>query len=157
MPGVQIKRAVQERLLAKFGPDGDQRLKHVDSQFPRLSEQIESTDYPKANISIWGHTEAQTAGGRSTPPYGLKQLAWEVTVHLSHLMSEPLKEGDAWDQLLDDVEAELRLGADLTAASGSPFAFSNRLSRETLPPIRDQLENAYYTNITFYVVEAINA
>lgn len=157
MPGVEIKRAIQQRLLARFGVDaGDGRLKHIETQYPRLSQQIDAADYPKVSISVFGHTEMQTAGGGSGGR-GVKELTWEVVVHVNHLLADPLTDGDAWDQLLDDIEAELRRGADLTQATGSPYAFGNRLKRETLPPIRDEMRNAYYSNITFYVQEAINA
>lgn len=161
MPGVEIKKTLQAVLAAAYlATEGDGRLKHVNTQFPRLSQQVSPEDYPKATISVFGHDEKQTAGGRNTFPFGLRELQWDAVIHVSDLLDEPLEQGDAWDKLLDDIETTLRQNSDLNAVSTGSMttkAWSSGLKRDTLPPIRDQMQNSYYCNISFRVTEEINA
>lgn len=158
MPGVQIKEALRTLLEEGMGPSSqDKRLKHVNTQFPRLAEQTAPEDYPKVTISIFGHDEAQVAGGNNVYPRGVKELNWDATLHVSDLLNEPLTQGDAWDTLLDDIEDLLRRHPTLNDAVGSPLVDATEIRRETLPPLRDTIQNAYYSNISFKVRELINA
>lgn len=159
MPGVAIKAALQTILQNAFvtASGGDGRLKHVNTQFPRLSEQVGIGDFPKVSLSLFAHDEQVLASGRSTYPFGVKGLTWEAVIHVMNELDDPLTQGDAWDLLLDDIESTLRVNMNLTTAVGSPFAFAKRIKRDTLPPLRDLDRNAYYCNITLIVEEALNA
>lgn len=160
MPRVAIKAALQSLLSdAYVAPTGDGRLKHVNTQYPRLSDQIAPEDFPRAVIFEAGYQEQQIAGGNAALPIGIKEILWTFTVHLATLIAEPLQDGDAWDQLLDDIEATLRLHPTLESARGPGYQVlsAQKMRGRTLPPIQNQMENAFNSYIDVSVRETINA
>lgn len=182
MPSVEIKAAVIALLEAAFvAPTGDGSLKHVSGHYPRASAQAQPKDFPQAYVWCGDHdAESLEAGGAShvvtpgpTPAIGLRRVVWDVTVHVRDLMPDPDQNnrGDAFDQIVDNVEMMLRQYPTLNAASGNAPAvgtavgargwlieWSGSFSREHAPPLpTDKQELAYNAFVTMRVREQIRA
>lgn len=162
MPRVAIKAALQALLQNAYvtACGGDGRIAHVDTQYPRLSDQVGVADFPRVVIWEAGYQEQQLAGGSVVAPIGVKEAVWTFTIHAATLLDDPLTEGAAWDQLLDDMEATLRAKPTLSGAtepSGMRVMSAQKMRGRTLPPQRDQMRNAYNSYIDVTIREAINA
>lgn len=162
MPRVAIKAAIQALLQNTYvtASGGDGRIKHVDTQYPRLSEQIGIADFPKIIIFEAGYQEEQRAGGNVAFPVGVKEILWTFTVHAATLLDDPMGTGDAWDKLLDDIEETLRSNPTLSGASeptGFKVLSAQKMRGRTLPPIQDQMQNAFNSYIDVSVKETVNA
>lgn len=178
MPSVDVKTAIVTLLNASFGSSGDSRLKRITTQYPRGSEQTQPGDTPACRVWCDGYDpETIEGGGRATvvvpgptPPIGIRYHTLQVTLHLRHLVDTPLTSGDAFEQLLDDIESMLRQYPTLNDLSGTQAAGTGYgardwsvertfgISREYLPPIPlDSQQIALHAFIRLNVVERINA
>lgn len=154
MPGAEIKMAVVKLLDVHIDKSA---LKHVNDQYPRLSEQLDAGDFPRAIVSVVGKREAGIAGGGG-PNLQTMQADWRVVIHVAALLDEPLSQGASFDKLLDDIENLFRLYPDLegvASTESSKVLNCPVMERDTPPPDRAQLQNAYNSFINVTVREYV--
>lgn len=181
MPLVEIKTALQTILEAAFGTAGDQRIKHVLTQYPREGVTVQPGDFPR--IVLWGNGHdplAVMAGGRTSitvpgPSYatGMAMRSWDLIVHVWTQITAPEDEGDTWHALVDAVESMLMQYGTLDGAHGTTAAilaqdltvkaraveweveWCSVTHRQDLPPVVNETMVDYHSLIGLTVRERI--
>jgi len=136
-------------------------LKHVDGHYPRLADEMLSTDLPRAVIWRRGNGEMRTAAGGPANNIGYKQARWRFTIHVFGVYTEPLTEGAGWDICLDAIYTKLRANPTLNSLADvtnvSKVIRAEEIEEEDLQPQMGEIQHSYNAYITITVEEWIRA